>query len=95
MADEARRLTPYLGPAGAWALALGSSIGWGSLVITSSTYLAQAGPVGSLLGTLAGGLVMLIIARNYHYMMNCCPEAGGAYAYARSCFGHDHGFLVA
>ncbi len=38
---------------------------------------------------------MLIIARNCHYMMNCYPEAGGACAYARSCFGHDHGFLVA
>ncbi len=38
---------------------------------------------------------MLIIARNYHYMMNCLPEAGGAYAFARSSFGHDRGFLVA
>ena len=28
-------------------------------------------------------------------MMNCLPEAGGAYAYARNAFGHDHGFLVA
>ncbi len=95
MADEEQRLTPYLGPAGAWALSLGSAIGWGSLVITSSAYLAQAGPMGSVLGTLAGGMIMLVIARNYHYMMNCCPEAGGAYAYARDCFGHDHGFLVA
>ncbi len=95
MTDEEQRLKPYLGPAGAWALSLGSAIGWGSLVITSSAYLAQAGPMGSLLGMLAGGLIMLVIARNYHYMMNCCPEAGGAYAYARDCFGHDHGFLVA
>ena len=95
MPDGEQRLTPYLGPAGAWALSLGTSIGWGSLVITSSTYLAQAGPMGSMLGMLVGGLIMLIIARNYHYMMNCCPEAGGAYAYARDCFGHDHGFLVA
>ncbi|MCR5562298.1 MAG: amino acid permease [Desulfovibrio sp.] len=95
MPDGEQRLTPYLGPAGAWALSLGATIGWGSLVITSSTYLAQAGPMGSLLGMLAGGLIMLVIARNYHYMMNCCPEAGGAYAYARDCFGHDHGFLVA
>ena len=54
MAEEEQRLAPYLGPAGAWALSLGTSIGWGSLVITSSTYLAQAGPFGSVLGTLAG-----------------------------------------
>ena len=31
MADEEQRLAPYLGPAGAWAIALGTSIGWGSL----------------------------------------------------------------
>ncbi len=95
MAEEEQRIAPYLGPAGAWAIALGTSIGWGSLVITGGSWLAQAGPIGSLLGLLIGALLMLLIARNYHYMMVCIPEAGGAYAYARNCFGHDYGFLAA
>ena len=95
MADEEQKLAPYLGPTGAWAMALGTSIGWGSLVITGSSWLAQAGPLGSVLGLLAGCLIMLIIARNYRYMMVCRPEAGGAYAYARDCFGHEYGFLAA
>ena len=34
------RLQPYLSPAAAWALAVGTSVGWGSLVVTSNTYLA-------------------------------------------------------
>ncbi len=88
-------LKPYVSPLGAWAMALGTSIGWGSLVVTSNTYLLQAGPWGSLLGMLVGAIVMLIISRNYHYMINCFPSAGGAYAYAKETFGYDHGFLMA
>lgn len=88
-------LQPYMSPAAVLALSLGTSIGWGSLVVTSSTYLVKAGPMGSVLGTVVGGLVMLIISRNYYYMMNCVPEAGGAYAYARETYGFDHGFLTA
>ena len=94
MSDK-RKLQPYLTPAGAWALSLGTSIGWGSLVITSSAYLSQAGPGGSLLGLAAGTVIMLIISRSYAYMINCCPDAGGVYAYSKETFGHDHGFLTA
>ena len=89
------KLKPGLSPTGAWAFAIGTSIGWGSLVVTSNTYLAQAGPLGSTLGMVAGALIMLVISRNYAYMMNCFPEAGGAYAYSREVFGGDHGFLTA
>ena len=95
MQTEKVGLAPYLSPTAAWALALGASVGWGSLVVTANTYLVQAGPLGSTLGILIGGAIMLVIARNYHYMMNCCPDAGGAYAYARTTFGYDHGFLTA
>ena len=79
----------------AWAFAIGTSVGWGSLVVTSSTYLAQAGPAGSCLGLLAGAVVMLFISYNYAYMMKNYPEAGGAYVYAREVFGYDQGFLIA
>ena len=80
---------------GAWAFSLGTSIGWGSLVVTCNTYLAQAGPAGSVLGILAGALIMLIITRSYAYLMNCYPEAGGAYAFCREAFGYDPAFLAA
>ena len=89
-----KRLMPHISRTGAWSLSIGVSIGWGSLVITSSTYLSEAGPAGSVLGMIAGMLIMLVISKNYHYMMNCCPDAGGSYAFARDTFGHDHGFLV-
>ena len=89
-----RGLTPYISPAGAWALALGTSIGWGSLVVTSKSYLGQAGPLGSVLGLVIGAVVMLIMCRNYHYMVSCYPDAGGAYTYAKETFSPDHGFLA-
>jgi len=93
--DEARgTLKPYLTPLGAWALALGTAIGWGSLVVTSNTYLVQAGPMESVLGLIAGAAVMLVIGRNYHYLMNHYPGADGAYLYLRETFGYDHAFLV-
>ncbi len=66
------------------ALSIGTTIGWGSFVVTGNTYLLNAGPAGSVVGLLVGALVMLIIARNYHYMMNCYPNSGGVYCYAKN-----------
>lgn len=87
-------LRPHLSQRQVWAISLGTSVGWGSLVVTCNTYLAQAGPLGSLLGLLAGMAVMLVVARNYHYLMNLYPSVGGAYTYVRSAYGHDRAFLV-
>ena len=88
-------LSEDLSGTGSWAFALGTSIGWGSLVVTSNTYLAQAGPAGSILGLVIGALIMLVISRNYAYLISCYPEAGGAYSFSRSVFGYDYGFLTA
>ncbi|MBR2822536.1 MAG: amino acid permease [Clostridia bacterium] len=92
--EKGGRLTPYVTPAGAWALSLGTAIGWGSLVVTSNTYLSQAGPAGSIAGILLGALVMLLVGRNYHYLMNISPGAGGVYSFARKILGQDVGFLA-
>ena len=95
MTEEKRMLRPCVRPIAAWALALGTSIGWGSLVVTNNSYLKQAGPLGSVLGLLIGAVVMLVISRNYHYMMNRFPNAGGAYTYTKEIFGYDYGYLTA
>ncbi len=88
-------LERYLSPAGVWAISIGTAMGWGSFVITGNTYLSSAGPAGSVLGLIIGAVVMLFIARNYHYMMDIFPDAGGAYTYTRKLFGFDYGFLTA
>lgn len=56
---ENKKLQPYLSLAGSLALSIGSAIGWGSLVVTSSNYLGQAGPIGSILGLLIGACLMI------------------------------------
>ena len=78
-------LQPYLSPAAAWALAVGTSVGWGSLVVTANTYLAQAGPFGSILSLLVGMALMLVISRNFFLhgkplspcRRHLCLNAGG------------------
>ena len=75
--DSSRKLQPYLSPLAVWALSAGSAIGWGSLVVTSSTYLSQAGPLGSILGLLIGFAMMLLVASHYHFLANRYPGTGG------------------
>ena len=93
--ENRQSLHRHISPMGAWAFGIGTAVGWGSLVVTAITYLAQAGPLGSALGMVVGALIMAIIAWNYSYLMRSFPESGGAYAYTREVFGHDTGFLMA
>ena len=86
---------PYLSTLGAWALAFGCSVGWGAFVMPGTTFLPIAGPIGTAIGIGCGGLVMLILAANYHFLMNRYPDGGGTYTYTKKCFGYDHGFLSA
>ncbi len=78
-----------------WALSVGSAIGWGSLVVTGKTYLAQAGPLGSILGLLVGFAMMLMVANHYHFLANRYPGTGSLYNYVKYIFGYDRAFLVA
>ena len=89
------KLQPYLSPLAVWALSVGSAIGWGSLVVTSGSYLSQAGPLGSVLGLLIGFAMMLMVANHYHYLGNRYPGTGGLYNYIKCIFGYDRAFLVA
>ena len=85
----------YLTPMGAFALAFGSSLGWGSFVMPGTTFLPSAGPLGSIIGFLVGIISMLIVCINYDYMINKFPDAGGTYTYTKEMFGHDHAFISA
>ena len=90
---KGKSLTGHLSMLGAWALAFGCAVGSDAFVMPWTTFLPKAGPLGAMLGIVAGGLVMAIIAWNYHYMINRQPGPGGVYTYASEAFGHDHGFL--
>ena len=90
---KGKSLTGHISMLGAWALAFGCAVGSDAFVMPWTTFLPKAGPLGTILGVMAGGLVMAVIAWNYHYMINRRPGPGGVYAYTSAVFGHDHGFL--
>lgn len=80
---------------GALGLSIGTAIGWGSFVVTGSSFLSKAGPMGSMIGVIIGMLIMLVLAYNYHYLMNKYPSSnGGIYTFAKNILGGDHAFLV-
>ena len=85
----------HLSLLGAWALAFGCAVGWDAFALAWTSFLPKAGPIGTILGLLVGGLVMVVVAWNYHYMINRHPGPGGVYYYAADAFGSDHGFLCA
>ena len=89
------RQKQHLSLLAAWALAFGCAFGWDAFVLPWTTFLPKAGPLGTVLGIILAGLVMAVIARNYHYMVNRHPGPGGVYAYATKTFGADHGFISA
>ena len=85
----------YIGILGAFGLSIGTAIGWGSFVVTGTSFVSKAGPVGSIIGLIVGMLIMIVVAYNYHYMMNKYPDTnGGIYSFAKYTIGSDHAFLV-
>ena len=92
---EQKNLNKYLSPLNVWALSFGCAVGWGAFVMPGTTFLPIAGPLGTAVGMAIGGVVMLIIGYNYHFMMNQFPDAGGTYSYAKRVLGYDHGFMSA
>ncbi len=83
----------YLNPADVWAMAFGCIVGWGAFVMPGTTFLPLAGPFASVLAILTGMAIMLVIGKNYSYLMRKKPGTGGAYSYTKEAFGRDHAFV--
>lgn len=90
--EERAQLSRTLKPHWVWAIALGSSVGWGAFILPTD-WMATAGPLGAILGLGIGGLLMMVIAVSYGFMIRNFPIAGGEFAYAYSGFGRDHAFM--
>lgn len=85
--------TRYLTPIGVFALAFGSSLGWGSFILPGISFLPSAGTLGTVLGFIFGIIMMLIVIKNYDYLMNKFPDCGGTFTYTKNVFGYDHAFF--
>lgn len=92
MAEEIK-LTKSLSPLQVCALALGSIVGWGCFVLPGDMFLPNAGPIGTLLGFLAGAILISFVGVCYSYMIKHAPVAGGAFTYAYVGYGPTASFI--
>lgn len=90
--EQRAELSKTLKPSWVWAIALGSAVGWGAFVLPTD-WIATAGPLGAILGFLIGGLLMILIAVSYGFLIRTFPVSGGEFAYAHAGFGRRHAFL--
>ena len=89
-----RQDRPGFTPLGIWAFSIGTSIGWGSFIVTCNSYLSKAGILGTTFGLLTGMAVILVITWNLQYMIQTAPDAGGIYTFEKKIGGKDLGFLA-
>lgn len=87
------QLEKKLSPVNVWSLALGCIIGWGAFVMPGNTFLIQAGPLGTAIAMGIAAVIMIVIAFNYHFMINKYPVAGGEFTYTQKAFGERHAFV--
>ena len=93
MTHNGKVLDKYLSRLDVWSMALGIMVGWGAFVMPGTTFIPVAGPLGTLLAMAAGTLIMLLIGRNFTYLMERSPMTGGVYSYTKEAFGRDHAFI--
>jgi amino acid transporter len=91
--DAAKNRMLY--PLNVWALSFGCAVGWGAFVMPGNLFLPYAGPVGSAVAIIIGGLSMLVIGINFCTLAVRYQGNGGIYAYTKEILGHDHAFLAA
>ena len=92
-AGAAKPLDRYFSKTDVWAIAFGCMIGWGVFAMPGTTFLPVAGPAGTGISMLLGMAFMLVIGRNFSFLMTRFPMTGGVYTYTKEAFGRDHAFL--
>lgn len=86
-------LKKQLSPANVWAIAFGCVIGWGSFINPGKKFLPNSGVAGTAIAMILGGLVMVIIAFSYAYMIPKHPKAGGEFTFTKFCFSKRMAYL--
>ena len=90
--EERTKLKKTLKPSWVWAIALGSSIGWGAFV-QPTVWMKDGGPLGVIIGFLIGAALMMLIAVSYGFLIKSFPVSGGEFAYAFVSLGRTHAFI--
>ena len=86
-------LEKSMSPLAIWALAFGAIIGWGAFVMPGLRFLPGSGPLGSVIGFVAGGIMLIFVALAYGRLVGAFPIAGGVFAFAYAAFGPTLSFV--
>lgn len=58
-----------------------------------TTFLPIAGPLGTIIAMFFGAAIIMVIAANFHNLMNRSSSTGGVFAYTKEVFGYDHSLM--
>jgi amino acid transporter len=85
MKPESGHLARTLSVVEFFTFGFGTMVGVGWVVLIDD-WLSRGGPGGAMLGFLAGGLLLLPVARTYGRLVREIPDAGSEIAYAEGVF---------
>ncbi len=74
------------------ALSFGAMIGWAWIALVS-TIVERGGSGGSMIATLAAGLIILAIGALYAELASAMPDVGGEHVYAKRALGGTSSFI--
>lgn len=93
MSDNSQSFTRVLGRWDVLAVAFGSMIGFGWIVLTGG-FVADAGPVGAALAFAIGGVIVGLVGLTYAELVSAMPRAGGEHNYVFRAIGPRSAFTT-
>lgn len=78
----------------AWSFSFACAVGWGAFVMPGTFYLKDAGFWGSILAFVFGTLAIILIALNYHFVVNAHEGQGGIYRLVALSLSCGNGFTA-
>lgn len=88
-----KKLEKNMGILDVLTLAIGAIIGWGAFVLPGDLFIKKAGVINTFIGMSLGAVIMIIIEKNYGFLLSKDAVAGGEYAFTFKSFGRGHAII--
>ena len=88
-----KELEKNMGMLDVLSLAIGAIIGWGAFVLPGDLFIKDTGVVNTFIGMSIGAVIMIIIEKNYGFLLSKDAVAGGEYAFTFKSFGRKHAII--
>ena len=90
--EENKKMKKVLNPIDVLVTAFGAMIGWG-WVISTGTWLTQAGVLGTVIGFVLGGIMIFLIGLTYSELTTAIPKSGGAMLFSLKALGPTGAYI--